>query len=257
MDNPNWTRPPTESDLTQLLVSVRNAEEAMIVSRYPVGILDVKEPNRGALGAPDPLTLRQISQVVSNDQTLSFAAGELSQWIRSGDASSVAALSRPYEEVLRDFRYIKVGLAGMRCHKDWRRQWQSFFRSTSQSTSAVMVAYFDHDACQAPNPECLIAFAATQENCFTILFDTYGKSQNLFAYATQEELATLVRNANCNGLQTVVAGSVDQSCLADVIAVNPDFIGVRGAVCRNGRTTQVDGSLVSELASNLQAPMQN
>jgi uncharacterized protein (UPF0264 family) len=257
MDDSKPTSPEREADLTQLLVSVRNAVEAETVSRYPIAILDVKEPDRGPLGSPDPETLRQITKVVAEDQTLSFAAGELSQWRQPDKERTENGIQHHYGGLLHKFRFIKIGLAGMRFEENWRCDWQVMFGGLPGTTSAVVVSYFDYETCGAPSPRELIEFAAAGPNCFTILFDTYDKTNDLFGYITSAELAALVNESRSNGLQTVVAGSVSESSLANVAAVKPDFIGVRGAVCRGNRGDQIDGRLVNELASSLQAVTEN
>ena len=243
--------------MTQLLVSIRNADEAETVSPYPIAILDVKEPDRGALGSPDPETLRQITGVVAQPQTMSFAAGELSQWRKPNNQRTENGFQHHYGGLLQNFRYIKIGLAGMRFEENWRYDWQVMFRDLPGTTSAVVVSYFDYQTCGAPPPRELIEFAAAGPNCFTILFDTYDKSNDLFGYITSAELAALVNESRSNGLQTVVAGSINESSLANVAAVNPDFVGVRGAVCRGDRGDKIDGRLVNELASTLQALTEN
>ncbi len=245
--------PVLEDDLTQLLVSVRNAKEAQTVSPDVVAILDVKEPDRGPLGAPDPQTLRQISQVAAEDQIMSFAAGELSQWQPSIRGSNGNEFDSRFGDLLHEFRYVKVGLAGMAIRKNWQLDWQTMFGRLPAGTSAVAVAYLDYRICNAPPPDDLVAFAATEPNCFTILFDTYDKSSNLFTHVTQAELASLVNHSKSKGLQTVVAGSVNRSILPQAVSVRPDYIGVRGAVCPGGRANPIDGSSINELALTLQA----
>lgn len=251
------TRLELEADLTRLLVSVRNAEEAKLVSSCPVAILDVKEPDEGSLGAPDPNTLRQISLVVSEHQAMSFAAGELLQWRPPVTAQTGQSFDHRYGSLLNGFQYVKVGLAGMGERKNWRHDWQSMFQHIPATTIAVVVAYLDFKKCNAPKPEDLIEFAATQPNCSTILFDTYHKSSDLFAHVTPAEIASRIRESKLNGLHTVVAGSVDPSNLTRVVSAKPDFIGVRGAVCRGDRSGQIDRRLVNELASALQALSEN
>jgi uncharacterized protein (UPF0264 family) len=57
-------------------------------------------------------------------------------------------------------------------------------------------------------------------------------------------LIELVGRARESGMLVVVAGSLDLAALPDVLAANPDFVAVRGAVCRGGRTGSLDEELV-------------
>ena len=240
--------------MTQLLVSVRNASEAVVASQSPAAIVDVKEPGRGALGEPDPLTLQQITEVVPLEQTLSFAAGELGQWLDATGNSSDDPIGQRYRQSLHRFQYVKIGLAGMVDRRDWKIQWQSLLQNLPNEISPVVVSYLDHRTCSAPSPTTLVAFASRQKRCCTILFDTFEKRGNLFAHLSPTKLERLVSSSHQAGLQVVVAGSIDLLCLPQVVAVNPDFVGVRGAACRGDRTGPIDGRLVSELAMTLQAP---
>ena len=63
--------------MTGLLVSVRSAAEARAALLGGADLIDVKEPLRGSLGAADADRLREISEVVSGQLTLSAAWGEL------------------------------------------------------------------------------------------------------------------------------------------------------------------------------------
>ena len=67
--------------MAQLLVSIRDTAEAELINNCKVAIVDVKEPSRGSLGAATPNMLEAISRIIPQPQTLSFAAGELSDWM--------------------------------------------------------------------------------------------------------------------------------------------------------------------------------
>lgn len=236
-------------------MSVRDAEEAQLVSRYPIGILDVKEPKHGALGAADSATLTEISRTVGADLAKSFSAGELSDWSGLISQADQSSLQVRYGRALPGYRYVKIGLAGMRRQADWRWQWQTLFAALPDQTNAVAVAYLDHRNCDAPPPTEIMELARVQPGCSTILFDTFHKTGDLFSHIAKSDLARIVSATKRWGLTVVVAGSVDLDCLADVLEMEPDFIGVRGAVCRGGRAEKIDGQLVSELLTALQAPV--
>ena len=266
-------------DLPKLLVSIRSAEEANIVENAEIGILDVKEPSRGGLGASDPETLREIAEVVNRsnqNRVLSFSAGELIQWFpQLGgvadelDLKSDRSLVQHYGHgLLSQYKYVKVGLAGSfygqangqviegskRGSKqilDWRTIWKRFFEDLPIPTRAVAVVYLDFRDCSAPPPGEVIRVAAEANNCDVVLFDTFHKSGNLFSHVSITELEEMVRSARNHGLIAVIAGSIDLSCLVKVVSAAPDFVGVRGAVCRGERTSQIDSDLVDKFAREL------
>ena len=238
--------------MSQLLISVRNVCEAQTVASQNIGILDVKEPDHGSLGAAHPRVLSEIANQIDRRLTKSFSAGELLDWVNSIRSNQLAPLADRYGiTVMNQYRFIKVGLAGMAKHSDWKRDWRVLFRSLPPDTSAVLVAYFDHDKCDAPAPLKIIEFAAQQKECKTVLFDTFHKSGNLFSHLSEGQLAHLVESTRQNHLTSVVAGSVDRDCLAGVCSARPDFIGVRGAVCRTDRTSEIDQDLVQSFLAAL------
>ena len=51
--------------MTQLLISVKNVEETLIALEAGVDIIDLKDPENGALGALDIATSKSILQVIS------------------------------------------------------------------------------------------------------------------------------------------------------------------------------------------------
>lgn len=231
--------------MSQILISVRNLEEARIVARHEIGILDVKEPNRGSLGAAETSVLREIADATELGVVKSFSAGELSDWIDICRPEKSDSLEDRYgKTVLSQYRFIKVGLASMTRRADWKRDWQGLFGFLPVNTSAVLVAYLDHYECEAPAPGEIIEFASEQKCCDAVLFDTYYKRGNLFSHLSKDGLSQIVAITKQHNLISVVAGSIDDTCLAAVRDAGPDFIGVRGAVCRDSRSSEIDEALV-------------
>jgi len=238
-----------------LLVSVRNAVEAKTVSSHPIGILDVKEPNFGALGAATPETLTEIGLTVPTMSPKSFSVGELSDWapvLQQAD-SQRPHLRLKYGKTLDQYQFVKIGLARMAGRRNWKQQWQSLFRDLPPNTSAVAVAYLDYKGCNSPSPADIIKLAMEQETCTTILFDTFQKTGNLFSHVTATDLKNCVANSRSNGLKTVVAGSVSLGCLERAVEVGPDYVGVRGAICDGERGGQVASHLVSGFINALKS----
>jgi dihydroneopterin aldolase len=62
--------------MTQLLISVKNVAEALIALDAGADIIDMKDPNIGALGALDEAISLQIVQVINGRKLVSAAVGE-------------------------------------------------------------------------------------------------------------------------------------------------------------------------------------
>ncbi len=223
-----------------LLISVKNPEEALTVARFPVAILDIKNPENGALGAASRQDLQEIVRALADREPSnapkmlrSFSAGELIDWASTKSNSTIPAFYGA--ELVEQFAFVKIGLAGMAKPADWKQRWQKVFESLPAVTQPVAVAYLDHGLAGAPPPADVIEFATEQSECSTILFDTFDKSGDLFDSLNGDELKRIVSRSRSGGLATVVAGSVSRSNLGIVLVADPDYIGVRGAVCNGTR----------------------
>ena len=271
------------NSLSNLLVSVRSVREAELIKHLDVGILDVKEPSRGGLGASDRETIREIAKVVNGSGSkvdLSFSAGELMQWYsrlngKAGDEGTARSVNQSSQsplsqsliqpliqhygvELLSQYRFVKVGLAGVTTHSkdgqfDWRSAWRQLFADLPSPTRAVAVAYLDFRDCGAPTPSEVIKLAGGEKSAEAVLFDTCYKSGDLFSHVSITEISDLVQNTLSFGLIPVVAGSVGLDCLSKVVTASPDFVGVRGAVCEGNRAGGIVPELVGEFIRELRA----
>ena len=233
--HPDWG-----TDLTKLLVSVRNALEASIAAEFPIDIIDVKDPDRGALGAADSTILRQIIARIHQRRTTSLALGELRDWSPAAPGYRSKYSRRGEDpcgdvELLTHFEFAKIGLADMRSVSDWQARWIEFARTLPSGVQPVGVAYLDHQVCNCPPPAEILELVAEQPKS-VLLLDTFsklsGNSIELWGAAT---LKKFLASARQRKVMTVVAGSLRRSQLATLFWIEPDFIGVRGAVCHGGR----------------------
>jgi uncharacterized protein (UPF0264 family) len=222
----------------QLLVSVRDAEEAKEALEGGAAIIDVKEPRRGALGAADPTRWREIIETVAGRVPVSLALGEL-QHLSSDLIDKVSA----------EVSYAKIGLAGCRQWPDWFGQWQ---RTVQQLRAApVAVIYADWQASQSPPPG-EILLAARQLRCPFLLCDTHNKQAGgLFDHLDPETLGMLRRTTRQHGIGLVLAGSLGAEQLPSVIRYQPDFVAIRGAACAGGRLGKIQRQKVRQLTERM------
>ncbi len=229
--------------VTKLLVSVRDAAEARTALAAGVDLIDVKEPHQGSLGAAAPEDIAAIAAVVGTQVPLSVACGEL---LDTRDVADVWSSG-----VLHGINYAKLGLAGCSLLDDWPDRWQRALARLPSSVCPVAVAYADWRTCDAPSAESVLHHAL-QLRCRALLVDTFDKSAgNLLTQTTLEELKSLASQVRSHGLMFVLAGSLDQAAINTVASIDPDYIAVRGAVCRGGREGSVDGKKVQEIKSLL------
>jgi len=229
----------------RLLVSVRSASEASRALAGGADVVDIKEPNRGALGAADPATIVEIVRLVSGRAPITTACGEL----REFGCTATAVPAAPIPEGVALF---KIGLAGCRENLNWQSQW----RETSDLLQGgrrrgrprpVAVVYADWHAANAPAPGDVLR-AAVDVGSPALLIDTWDKSVGtLFDSWPAEGLLPFIRTVRSSGMAIVLAGSLAGDDVGEAARLGPDLIAVRAAACEAGRHGTVTGERVHEL----------
>jgi len=229
--------------MSQLLISVRNLEEARLAAAAGADVIDVKNPARGSLGAADHEELAGIVQEFGRSIPLSAALGEL---LAAG--GTAVPLNRPD---LSGLSYAKFGLAGCASRPDWEFLWREQMAHFPPGVAGVAVVYAD-PAAAAPAPQDVLA-AAVSAGAQVILIDTWDKQQgHLLTHWTVEQLKQFAACVQSAGLKLALAGSLRLATIKQVLPLEPAFIAVRGAVCRGTRTGNLDAHLVRQLAALVQ-----
>jgi (5-formylfuran-3-yl)methyl phosphate synthase len=223
-----------------LLVSVRNADEAIAALAGGADVIDVKEPDRGALGAADAATIAAVVRAVNERLPVTAAMGELAD-LYSGKGVPV---------VPAGVALFKIGLAGCGRRNDWQSLWRGTVAALADSSTRprpVAVAYADWRLADAPEPgEILNTAVAT--DCPALLVDTWDKSAgNLFDHWPAEKLCQFVCSTRSRGLIVVLAGSLQGDSLEMALQLSPDVVAVRGAACIAGRRGTVSRQRVAAL----------
>ncbi|MGE3805407.1 MAG: (5-formylfuran-3-yl)methyl phosphate synthase [Gemmataceae bacterium] len=202
--------------MTRLLVSVRNAEEAESACAGGADLIDVKEPARGSLGRADEQTIAQISARVAGRRPISVALGDLTPQTRPLHLPRVA--------------FAKWGLAGC-----LPTQWQARLFAAAAALPAgcqpVVVAYADAAEADAPPLAAVLDFAATKH--WPLLVDTVGKQgKSLLDWLSLDELGDLALRCRRAEIPLALAGSLSREQIERLIPLEPDWIAVRTAACR-------------------------
>lgn len=236
----SWIDPRTTSTgATGLLVSVRSAAEARLAEAGGASVIDVKEPAEGSLGRA-PLTVwRDVRRWVSSRLPVSVALGELAEW-QSGTGPDLPP------GAFDGLAYCKIGLAAVGA--DWRDDWRSLRnRIPTARCRWIAVAYADWETVGAPDPEEVLAVAASTPEIAGVLIDTSDKARPTRMDVGWLERSRRVRAA---GLKLAVAGGLTAETIPGLAALTPDLIAVRGAACEGGeRGRPLDARRVAELAA--------
>jgi uncharacterized protein (UPF0264 family) len=225
--------------MTRLLVSVRSAAEAELALTGGAQLIDVKEPARGALGAASWEEVQGVVVAVAGRVPVSAALGELC------DDRGVAVPS--------GVAYAKLGLAGAAGDSAWPQRWEKALGRLPDHVRRVAVAYADWRAAAAPPPADVIRHGSGV-GCTALLVDTFIKGRgDLFTHLTRHELEELLAAARDRCWLTVLGGSLSAEAVPSAAELGPDYLAVRGAACRGGRSGVLDPERVHHLAAALRA----
>lgn len=217
-----------------LLVSVRSAEEAHAAVLGGAAVVDVKEPDRGPLGAADPQVWRAVRAAVPADIPVSIALGELREW---------RDRPPPPPSAFCGVAFRKLGLAGS--GPGWAEEWRDLRRAWGECPPWIAVVYADWEAAEAPPPEALLRSRAA-EGCVGVLIDTWAKDRPEPIDASWGIRVRALRERF--GL-VALAGGLDEAAIGRLRPLAPDLFAVRGAACEGGdRRARIAASRVASLA---------
>jgi len=242
-------------DKPGLLVSVRNAAEARAALAGGADIIDVKEPNRGSLGAANIETISEIVRAVDGRAVVSAAMGELAERRESQNGARG-------NWVPEGVSLFKLGLARCGAIHDWQSRWQEvtaamISQGPTAEPQAVAVVYADWRAAQGPPPSDVLNLAI-QNECPALLIDTWNKSGGeLFDHWPAEELESFLATVRSQNIAVVLAGSLTGKSIARAARLAPDMVAVRTAACEGGRQGTVAENKVRELKTAIQTANEN
>jgi dihydroneopterin aldolase len=219
--------------MTLFLASVRDAVEAETALAAGADIVDLKEPANGALGAVGYVTAEAIVAGIKGRAQTSATIGDLPM----RPAAICTAVSR---QAGLGVDYVKLGLFP---EGDARACFDAL-RPLARSTSLIVVVFAD----RLPAFDAIAT--AAQAGAAGIMLDTADKrAGTLLDHLQPGEIGSFVARAKAQGLMLGLAGSLGASHIAPLLALEPDVLGFRGALCRGTRT----GRLELEAASAIRA----
>jgi uncharacterized protein (UPF0264 family) len=205
--------------MTLLLASVRDAAEAETAIGAGADIVDLKDPGRGVLGALAPETVDACVKAVARRVPVSATIGDLPL---EGDAVRTAVLTT----AARGVDYVKLGVfpggAAEHCF--------DLLATLASRTRLILVLFAD------ALPQFDAIEIAARTGAAGVMLDTMGKGEgSLRDLISPEQLAAFTRVARTQGLTIGLAGSLKASHVPELLALAPDLLGFRGALCRDGK----------------------
>lgn len=206
--------------MTGMLASVRSVDEALEMLPAGVDILDLKDPDTGALGALDPATLRQIVKLVDGRVTVSATVGDL-PW--QGDILQRAVDSTAQCGV----NIVKVGVFGDAHDPEPLRMLAQPCHAGVRVVLVLLAELY--------NPP-LDFQGMARSGIHGVMLDTRDKDGvSLTGKLRTQELKAFVSGARAAGLRTGLAGALTGEDVPELKLLGADYLGFRGALCRQGK----------------------
>lgn len=217
-----------------LLVSIRSLEEAAIAASLPVSILDLKEPQRGSLGACSSELWWSVLKATPFTGRWSLALGEALHGFAD------------LEELPPGVSFVKVGPAGIDSREHLAKSWDRIQKRLCGETSLVAVAYADHSAAVTMPAEEILQLAVEFRLRY-LLIDTATKgTKTSLDWLGLPRLRTLIAKATEQGVEVVLAGSLSRASLPSLEELPLAYLAVRGGVCDGGREGTLSHRKVKE-----------
>jgi len=221
--------------MTRMLASVTCMTEARTVMEAGVDIVDIKDPKQGALGAVDTSVVADIVHLAGGRFLTSATIGDLPMQTRT--------LSRAIHEMAETgVDIVKVGLFADSLSG---KILSVLGMCADRGIDIVLVCFAEHDFLN------LDFNALRGSGVVGAMLDTADKSRgSLRKRVTQQDLKQFIHQARRADLMTGLAGSLRREDIPHLLALEPDYLGFRGALCRdNIRERVVDFRAVKRIRS--------
>ena len=209
--------------MTGLLASVNSLEEALIVLNSDVDIIDLKQPELGALGALDTQLVSRIVDTVAAKKTLSATVGDLPM-----QADIIFNAVQAMAETGVD--YIKIGFFPS---GDWQAVITKLSTLTAQPLKLIAVLFADQQA------DVKTVHLLANAGFSGVMLDTMNKANGslteVMPLADIQHFVTLAKQHN---LLCGLAGSLRASDISTLLPLEADYLGFRGALCMQQQRVQ-------------------
>ena len=226
-----------------------NEKEASEAIAGGADIIDVKNPQEGALGANFPWVIKRIREIAPKKIQVSCALGDVPNLPGSVSLAALGAASLGVD-------YIKVGLYGFKTLEEAVFLLQNVNKAAKECNPKIKVVatgYADAERISALDPM-LIPEIASKAQADLAMIDTAVKDgKSIFNFLTAKQLEKFVSEAHKLGLEAALAGSLRKQDLPMVYGLGSDVAGLRGAACTNSDRDngQITRKLVQELVETI------
>jgi uncharacterized protein (UPF0264 family) len=224
--------------MTRLLASVRTAAEARLALAAGADFIDAKEAASGALGALPEAVVREIVATVAGRRPISSTVGDLPMDVDR----VIAAVERT---AATGVDIVKVGL-----FPDARQH--AVARAVGRAccgTRLVAVLFADL------RPDLTLLPVLREAGWHGVMLDTAIKNgRGLRTHLSDAQLGEFASEARELELLVGLAGSLSFVDVKPMVALRPDYLGFRGALCRGAvRGGDLDSSSIWRVRERMNA----
>ncbi len=203
--------------MSGMLASVNSLEEALLVRQAGVDIIDLKQPKYGALGALDLQTVQEIVRAVNRQIPVSATIGDLPM-------QPEPVFNAVQTMAATGVDYVKIGFFP---EGDSVATLEKLAVLTERGRALIAVLFAD------AQPDLAILPLLKNAGFKGVMLDTMNKKAgSLTQLMASAELKSFVSLARRCDLLCGLAGSLRQNDIALLLPLNPDYLGFRGALCR-------------------------
>ena len=228
-----------------LMVSVQNLPEAMEALHGGADIVDVKNLQEALVGSAHPLTVKAVRDAIPGERHASVTLG-----VVPNQAGTVAMAV--YAAGVIDATSVKVGFMKTEYEQAVETLQECREALDGFETKLIGSLFADNPLYGGLEADHMVELAKASQ-CDGWLIDTLTKDgRNLFDFMPELQLREMVLEGKAMGMSTALSGHLRMSDLDELARINPDIVGVRGAVCRKGdRSSDVHRDAVGEFRRQL------
>ena len=211
-----------------LLVSAQNKAEALEADRGGADIIDLKNLQEALVGSAHPSLVREVREIIPPHKHVSVTLG-----VVPNQPGTVAMAV--HAATMMDATSVKVGFQVADYETAVEVLRESRAAIGNADTKLIGSLFADNLLFEGGlDPHLMVQLAGDGE-CDGFLIDTLTKDgRNLFDFMPEPVLRDMVMEAKQAGLSTALSGHLKLENLDELARINPDIVGVRGAVCSSG-----------------------
>jgi dihydroneopterin aldolase len=223
--------------MTAMLASVTGPDEAEIAIAGGADIIDMKDPEAGAFGALPVKRIAATVAAINGRRPASAVTGDPGM-APDAVATAVAAIAATGVD------YVKVGLFPP---EENQCATINALKKAAPGTRLIAVLFADQEQ-DLPS----LVPALAEAGFAGAMLDTADKSAGrLLVHADIPRLAAFERAVRDRELLVGLAGGLEEPDIPRLLALEPDFLGFRGALCGAGRRREagIDAHAVAAIRS--------